>query len=195
MRKGSYKNLLKLNTVILVLSLMLNIIFIWIIIHLNNTQAKELDSKIQYMTEINKERESSIKAQIAAEYETAIQEIFTQEEISYAMQRRWKYIISVNGEEIKNNKKYVNAGNIRIMIAEVINSHSIFSEELQAMGTLDKNNLSLPDLIEVYSVVPYTLEYEASEEGNKYYYVFEDVPKETMIVLTLSPLLTEKLDY
>ena len=113
------------------------------------------------------------------------------------MQRQWQYIINANGTEIKSSKMYVKPGNIRIMVAEVLKEESILAEEILKLGSLDKaiEHTTLEDLVEVYSTVPYKVKREETDEGIKYYYDFTDVPSETLIVLKLSPLITERLGY
>lgn len=197
MQRKNYKHILKMSTVILGLSVGMNIILACMMIHLRHTQDRLVQDEVEKVAEVSVQKEADLRAQIASEYEKEIKAIFTPEELNYAMQRQWHYRISVNGKALKTKQRKVDAGNIRIMVAEVMNSKSIFSTDMLAMGSIEASTSgsSLTDLIEVYSVVPYTIEKEVSKEGIKYYYTFQNVPKETMIILMLSPLLTEKLEY
>lgn len=196
MHKRTYGNLLKMSTVILIFSVALNVGFArQLFSEKAEAQSEELD-EISEMESGFEERQEKLKQEISASYNKAIKEAFTREELAHAMQRQWQYIMSVNGDEIKSSSQYIKAGNVRIMVAEVLKEESPLSQEILQLGCLDESieNMNLEDLIEVYSIVPYVLKREESEEGIKYYYEFTDVPKETFIILKLSPLITQKLE-
>nr|WP_302596113.1 hypothetical protein [uncultured Cellulosilyticum sp.] len=197
MHKKTYKNLLKLSTIILMMSALLNL---WLTRQViiqkygQESKAQEKTEEIERLIEANIE---TITNQLNEAYNKTIKESFTQEELENAMQRQWQYIINANGTEIKSSKMYVKPGNIRIMVAEVLKEESILAEEILKLGSLDKaiEHTTLEDLVEVYSTVPYKVKREETDEGIKYYYDFTDVPSETLIVLKLSPLITERLGY
>lgn len=197
MHKKTYKNLLKISTLLFIISVILNVGFVrQLIIETQKQQIREQD-QISEMEKKFAERQEALRAEINESYTRAIKEAFTKEELANAMRRQWQYVMSVNSDEIKSSNKYIRAGNVRIMVAEVLKGSSALSEEILQMGCLDKtiDNMSIDDLIEVYSTVPYKLKREETKEGIKYYYDFIDVPKETLIILKLNPLLTEKLKY
>ena len=197
MHKKTYKNLLKLSTIILMMSALLNL---WLTRQViiqkygQESKAQEKTEEIERLIEANIE---TITNQLNEAYNKTIKESFTQEELENAMQRQWQYIINANGTEIKSSKMYVKPGNIRIMVAEVLKEESILAEEILKLGSLDKaiEHTTLEDLVEVYSTVPYKVKREETDEGIKYYYDFTDVPSETLIVLKLSPLIAERLGY
>ena len=197
MHKKTYKNLLKLSTIILMMSALLNL---WLTRQViiqkygQESKAQEKTEEIERLIEANIE---TITNQLNEAYNKTIKESFTQEELENAMQRQWQYIINANGTEIKSSKMYVKPGNIRIMVAEVLKEESILAEEILKLGSLDKaiEHTTLEDLVEVYSTVPYKVKREETDEGIKYYYDFTDVPSETLIVLKLSPLIIERLGY
>ena len=197
MHKKTYKNLLKLSTIILMMSALLNLWLTSQVItqkYVQESKAQEKTEEIERLIEANIE---TITNQLNEAYNKTIKESFTQEELENAMQRQWQYIINANGTEIKSSKMYVKPGNIRIMVAEVLKEESILAEEILKLGSLDKaiEHTTLEDLVEVYSTVPYKVKREETDEGIKYYYDFTDVPSETLIVLKLSPLITERLGY
>lgn len=196
MHKRTYSNLLKASTLILITSAILNVVFARELII--EKQVQQIRIENQEVEEEKKliESKEALKQELDKAYTKAIKEAFTKEELANAMQRQWKYIMSVNNEEIKSSSKYIRAGNIRIMVAEVLKSKSALNQELLRAGCIDYivDNMSMEDLIEVYSTVPYTLKREETSEGIKYYYDFTDVPKETLIILKLNPILTDKLE-
>ncbi len=197
MHMKTYRNLSKASTVILMLSVLLNIGLARQILtqkYEARRQMKEVALEAEKRIE---ENNANLTSQLTKTYELMIKETFTKEELANAMQRQWQYMISVNGEEIKTNKKYIPQGNVRVMIAEVLKDESILSHEILKLGSLDEliEHMTLEDLVEVYSTVPYKLKREETEVGIKYYYEFIEVPAETLIVLEFNPLLTERLEY
>lgn len=197
MHKRTYRNLLKISTLILIVSVTLNIGFVRKLLSAKEEAQYKAQEEVNEMERGFEKRQAKLKQEISASYNKAIKEAFTREELAQAMQRQWQYIMSVNGDEIKSSNQYIKAGNVRIMVAEVLKGESPLSQEILQLGCLDESigNMNLEDLIEVYSTVPYTLKREEAEEGIKYYYEFTEVPKETFIILKLSPLITEKLAY
>lgn len=196
MQKRTYSNLLKASTLVLMGSVILNVIFANQVIATKQKQQISVQNQEDEAEKKLIETQEALRQELNATYNKAIKEAFTEEELANAMQRQWKYIISVNNEEIKSSTKYIHAGNIRIMVAEVLKGKSALAQEILQMGCIENmvKNMNMEDLIEVYSTVPYTLQREETNEGIKYYYDFAAVPKETLIILKLNPILTDKLE-
>lgn len=197
MHKKTYKNLLRLSTVVLMGSALLNLGLTRQIIIQKYEQEDKVQEKADETERLIEENTQMITKELTDAYNKTIQESFTKEEMENAMQRQWQYIISANGTEVKSSKLYVKPGNIRVMVAEVLKDENILSEELLKLGSLDKaiDHTTLEDLVEVYSTIPYKVKREETDEGIKYYYDFTNVPTETLIVLKLSPLIIERLGY
>lgn len=197
MQKKTYKNLLKISTIVLMSSALLNIGLTREIIIQKNAEETKAQVKAEDTERLIEENTQTITKALTQAYNEAIKKSFTKEELENAMQRQWQYIMSADGLEIKSSQMYIKPGNIRVMVAEVLKDESVFEEDMLKLGSLDQaiDHTTLEDLIEVYSTVPYKVKREETDEGIKYYYDFTNVPAETLIVLKLSPLIIERLGY
>lgn len=131
------------------------------------------------------------------EFEQQLYLTFDEDEIKTMAERVWSCIISVNGQELKGNTKYINSEAMTILVAEVIDEETVLPNTITVLGALEQEaeEKSLLDYFRVYSEVPYEVECVKEEQGTKYYLKFEQIPDGTVITLQLSEKFKSRMHY
>lgn len=126
-----------------------------------------------------------------------LQDVLSEEEIVYIMQRQLSYQLTVNGEPFYGSTMYItDQSNICISLMQIDKSNGSLDRTLLDKGMLcsGEKGDELTDHITVASSLPYQLIKEEKGNNIKYSYQYNGVSEGTIITIQIDDLIQSRLE-
>ncbi|MTI80439.1 MAG: hypothetical protein FH758_06065 [Firmicutes bacterium] len=198
-RKSDLKHVFcNIPTAIIIALLFSNAIFAGILynqINVSNEYLNEIEEKDVKLKKSMNLREEEIKTKSIKYYAQQLQKLMSERELVFLAQKHWEYILTLNGNKLKQNTIYINEDSARIVLAEMVLDRGILPKGILEKGTVtgaDRND-PLQGHLSLYTNIPYTTRIEENSQGRKVIYGLKKIPEGTVISLKMSPLLAERL--
>ena len=166
-------------------------------IRISKAYVIDLDKKDAEIDQLTKSNDDILREKLETFYLKNIKKLLSEQELVFLAQKQWEYILSINGNSLKQNRIYIEEDSARITLAEIVYEKDILPKEVLSMGTITGNDKNDPlgDHFQVITNTLYSVKVDESDNGRRIVYEFKDIPRGTIINIKLSPMLAERLSF
>ena len=182
------KMLIKLLVCFLIISLGGNVLFSMYLYQHKNMATAAVSTHEVITEELNEYAQNVMADKLTC--------LFSEDELMRVAQSHYQYMLTVNNQKVKNSSVTLeNVSNVRIMLTESVSDSESLPEQIQKKGSLiygDETN-ELTDYLGIHTTQRYEISKIEDHANTKYYIDFKDVPKNTVISVSVGQVLCDNL--
>lgn len=128
-------------------------------------------------------------------YEEKLKKLLNKEQLSSIAKNQWSYSLTVDGDSFKNGTLTASSRNVSIVLGENQKADRILPISILNTGSLTSNDSKdkFYEHIQVDSKISFTKSIKAEKNSTNAIFAFKDIPNATIITLTVSEPLKERL--